>query len=59
MLRYVTIPLTQASKMLGHLIDDARISGQPIAITRSGRVVAMLVPVTVPAQRTDTESIQE
>ena len=41
----VTIPLTQASRMLGHLITDARISGEPVTITVHDRPVARLVPV--------------
>ena len=44
----VTIPLTQASRMLGHLITDARISGEPVTITVHGRPVAKLVPEPLP-----------
>jgi prevent-host-death family protein len=53
MLRYVTIPLTQASRMLGHLITDARISGEPVTITMHGRPVAKIIPLApvIPKQR--------
>jgi prevent-host-death family protein len=54
----VTIPLTQASRMLGHLITDARISGEPVTITVHGRPVAELVPLfpVIPEQRQSPES---
>jgi prevent-host-death family protein len=57
MLRYVTIPLTQASRMLGHLITDARISGEPVTITVHGRPVAKIIPLApvIPEQRQSPE----
>ena len=53
----VTIPLTQASRMLGHLITDARISGEPVTITVHGRPVAKIIPLApvIPEQRQSPE----
>jgi prevent-host-death family protein len=44
--------------MLGHLITDARISGEPVTITVHGRPVAKIIPLApvIPEQRQSPES---
>jgi prevent-host-death family protein len=40
-----TVQIEAARKMLGDLIDRARLTGEPAMITRYGKPAAVLVPV--------------
>ena len=51
------ITLTKARGMLGRLITEARISGEPVTITEYGEPVAVITPVApvIPEQRQSPE----
>lgn len=53
-----SVTLAEAKARLGELVEQAA-AGNPVRITRRGRVIAQITPVKTPRKRIDTDLLRE